>query len=124
MAHNGRVPGPDHPITIEPTTGRVVVRVGERVVARTAAALTLHEAAYPSVPYVPIADVDHGVLRPSPTTTYCPYKGTATYYTLELADGEQLPDALWAYEEPYPAVAEIAAHVAFYPDRAEVTVEP
>lgn len=124
MAQNGRVPGPDHPITIEPAPGRVVVRIGDRIVARTTAALTLREASYPSVQYVPLADVDPSVLRPSPTTTYCPYKGTATYYTLELGEGEQLLDALWTYEEPYPAVADIAAHAAFYPDRAEVTVEP
>ena len=124
MAQNGTIPGPDHPVTVEPTPGKVEVRIGERVVARTTASLTLREASYPSVQYVPLTDVDASVLRPSPTTTYCPYKGTATYYTLELEDGVQLPDALWTYEEPYPWVAEIAGHAAFYPDRAQVTVEP
>lgn len=124
MAQDVRVPGPDHPITIEPARGQVVVRAGTQVVARTLTALTLREAGYPPVHYIPLTDVDPAALRPSPTTTYCPYKGTATYYTLETGDGEQFPDALWTYEEPFPAVAEIAGHVAFYPDRAEVTLEP
>ncbi|GAA1457960.1 DUF427 domain-containing protein [Nocardiopsis exhalans] len=124
MAQNGTVPGPDHPIDIEPARGRVVVRVGARVVARSSAALTLREASYPEVQYVPLADVDPAVLRPSPTTTHCPYKGNATYYTLEVGDGVQLPDALWTYEEPYPWVAEITDHAAFYPDRAEIVLEP
>lgn len=124
MAQETRNPGPDHPITVEPAGGRVVVRAGGQVVARTSAALTLREAGYPEVQYVPLSDVDPAALRPSPTTTYCPYKGTATYYTLETSDGEQLPDALWTYEEPHPAVAEIADHAAFYPDRAEVVLEP
>ncbi|WP_017588572.1 DUF427 domain-containing protein [Nocardiopsis ganjiahuensis] len=123
MAQDGTVPGPDHPVTVEPASGRVVVRVGAQVVARTTAALTLREASYPPVRYVPLADVDSSVLRPSPTTTHCPYKGTAAYYTLELDDGVRLPDALWTYGEPYPWVAEIAGHVAFYPDRVQVTVE-
>lgn len=124
MAQDVRVPGPDHSITIEPTRGQVVVRVGDQVIARTSAALTLRESSYPEVQYVPLVDVDPAVLRSSPTTTYCPYKGTAAYHDLQTADGRRIPDALWRYEEPYPAVAEIADHVAFHPDRAEVTLEP
>ncbi|NKY98865.1 DUF427 domain-containing protein [Nocardiopsis alborubida] len=123
MTGQGRTPGPDHPITVEPSGARVVARVGDRVVADTEAALVLREAAYPPVHYVPLADVDPGVLRPSPTTTHCPYKGTATYRTLAVGEGEELVDAVWAYEEPYPAVAEIAGHVAFQPDKVRVTVE-
>ncbi len=123
MTGQGRTPGPDHPITVEPVGARVVARVGDRVVADTEAALALREATYPPVQYVPLADVDPGVLRPSGTTTYCPYKGTATYRTLAVGEGEELVDAVWAYEEPYPAVAEIAGHVAFSPDKIRVTVE-
>ncbi|MFY7069794.1 DUF427 domain-containing protein [Nocardiopsis changdeensis] len=121
MTGRMRVPGPDHPITIEPTGARVVARVGGRVVADTAAALTLREASYPPVQYIPLADVDPALLSPTPTTTYCPYKGTATYRTLTV-DGVELADALWVYEEPYPAVARIAGHAAFYPDKVDVTV--
>ncbi|MFL1380480.1 DUF427 domain-containing protein [Nocardiopsis protaetiae] len=122
MTGRMRVPGPDHPITIEPTGARVVARVDGRVVAETDAALTLREASYPAVQYIPLADVDPALLSSTPTTTYCPYKGTATYRTLAV-DGVELVDALWVYEQPYPAVGRIAGHAAFYPDKVDVTVE-
>ena len=115
-----KTPGPDHPITIEPNPARVTVRVGDRVVAETTAALNLRESTYPAVPYIPLADVDQSLLRPTETSTYCPYKGDASYYTVDLADTE-LTDVVWTYREPYPAVAEIAGHVAFYPNKVEVT---
>jgi uncharacterized protein (DUF427 family) len=117
-------PTDEHPITIAPTDGRVVVRVGGTVVAESGSALTLQEASYPPVQYVPLADVDPSVLRPSGTSTYCPYKGDASYWSVEPAGGAEVEDAIWAYQEPYPAVAEIAGHVAFWPGRADVTVEP
>lgn len=115
-------PGPDHPITVEPTGERVVVRVGGRVVADSTDALTLQEADYPPVQYVPLADVDRGVLRPSTTTSYCPYKGECSYFSVDLGDGDPSADVVWDYEHPYPAVASIAGHVAFYPDRADIVV--
>ncbi len=115
-----KTPGPDHPITIEPNPARVTVRVGDRVVAETTAALNLRESTYPAVPYIPLADVDQSLLRPTETSTYCPYKGDASYYTVDLPDTE-LTDAVWTYREPYAAVAEIAGHVAFYPNKVEVT---
>lgn len=115
-----KTPGPDHPITIEPNPARVTVRVGDRVVAETSAALSLRESTYPAVPYIPLADVDQSLLRPTETSTYCPYKGDASYYTVDLPDGE-LTDAVWTYPEPYAAVAEIAGHVAFYADKVEIT---
>ena len=116
-----RIPGPDHPITIEKTGVRVVARVGGQVVADSTRALTLREAAYPPVQYLPLDDVDPALLAPSDTGTYCPYKGDASYYSLVLP-GTELTDAVWSYREPYPSVAEIAGHVAFYPDRVEVVV--
>jgi uncharacterized protein (DUF427 family) len=108
-----------HPITITPTTGRVTVTVNGRVVADTAAALTLQESNYPAVQYVPLTDVDQAALTRSTTTSYCPYKGDAGYY--HAGDVE---DVIWAYEQPYPAVAEIAGRVAFYPDKADIVVHP
>jgi uncharacterized protein (DUF427 family) len=116
-----REPGPDHPITVTPTDGEVVVRVGDTVLARTTSALTLQEADYPPVQYVPLSDVDPDVVRPSDTRTWCPYKGEASYWSLS-ADGTDLPDSVWGYPEASPAVAQIAGHVAFYPDRVSVTV--
>lgn len=110
-----------HPITVTPTDGHVVVRVQGQVVAETDAALTLQESTYPAVQYVPLADVVDSVLQLSDSTTYCPYKGEASYYHLVTA-GETLDDAIWTYEQPYPAVAAIAGHVAFYANKADVTV--
>jgi uncharacterized protein (DUF427 family) len=116
-----KIPGPDHPITIEPTTERVVVRAGGAVVADTTAALGLREASYPVVQYVPLADVDRSLLKRTDTSTHCPYKGDASYYSIVTGDGE-VTDAIWTYEQPYPAVAEIADHVAFYPDRVDISL--
>ncbi|MEE3853171.1 DUF427 domain-containing protein [Gordonia sp. LSe1-13] len=115
-------PGPDHPITVSPDNGRVVVRVGEVVVADTTSAQVLREAQYPPVRYVPLADVDQALLRDSATTTYCPYKGEATYYDLVIGE-DVATDAIWSYREPYEAVAPIAGHVAFYPDRVRISAD-
>jgi uncharacterized protein (DUF427 family) len=113
-------PTADHPITIEPTAGRVLVKIAGQVVADTSAALTLEEAGYDPVQYIPIRDIDEVMLCPSDTTSYCPYKGDAGYFSADIADQEPLEDVAWFYAEPYASVAEIADHVAFYADRAEV----
>jgi uncharacterized protein (DUF427 family) len=118
-----RTPGPDHPITVEPTGARVIVRAGGRVVADTGRALTLREADYPAVQYIPRADVAEGALRPTDTRTYCPYKGDASYFALTGPGGE-VADAVWSYERPYEAVGAIAGHVAFYPQHVEIEVVP
>jgi uncharacterized protein (DUF427 family) len=115
-----KIPSSDHPITIEPTEQRFVVRAQGKVVADSVATLTLREAAYPPVHYFPLADVDEQLLRPSSSSTYCPYKGEASYYSIVLAEGE-LKDAIWTYVEPYAAVGQIAGHVAFYADRVDIT---
>ncbi len=115
------VPDATHPITVQPTGRHVVVRAGDQVVADSADALTLRESTYLPVQYIPLADVDPALLRSTDTSTYCPYKGDASYYSLVTADGE-LTDAVWTYETPYPAVADIAGHVAFYPDKVDVEV--
>jgi uncharacterized protein (DUF427 family) len=114
-----RQPGPDHPITVEPNPARVTVEAGGRLVADTTRALTLCEAGHRAVQYVPIEDVDPAALEPSDHESYCPYKGTASYYS--LAGVENGENAVWEYRRPYAAVAQIAGHVAFYADRVEVT---
>ena len=113
-----RIPGPDHPITITPNPRRVVVTVGGKVVADSRAALTLQEAAYPPVLYLPRADVDMAQLERTAHATYCPYKGDCAYYSVP-GGGERAVDAVWTYEQPYDAVAAIREHVAFYPDRVD-----
>jgi uncharacterized protein (DUF427 family) len=112
------VPGPDHPISLEATGTRVTVRLGGRIIADTTNAITLREASYPAVQYIPLADVDQAVLRPSDHATYCPYKGEASYYSLEVGD-DVAPAALWFYPSPHDAVAQIKDHAAFYPDRVD-----
>ncbi|MET9222681.1 DUF427 domain-containing protein [Streptomyces sp. NPDC088197] len=119
MARTVKTPGPDHPITVEPNPERIVVRAAGKVIADTTHALTLREADYPPVQYIPLADVEADALRPTESQTYCPYKGDASYYSLVTADGE-ITDAVWTYEKPYDAVGTIAGHVAFYPQHVEV----
>jgi uncharacterized protein (DUF427 family) len=111
-----KVPGPDHPITIERNAHRVVVKVAGRVVADTREALTLREASYPAVEYVPRKDVDMTLLERTDHVTYCPYKGDCAYYSIPTG-GERSINAVWTYEAPYAAVGAIKDHVAFYPDR-------
>jgi uncharacterized protein (DUF427 family) len=115
-------PTAEHPITIEPTQGRVVVRIGDTVVADSRGALTLQESTYPAVQYIPMADVDQSLLRRTDTATYCPFKGDASYYSVSTSAGDTVDDVIWTYEQPYPAVAQIAGHVAFYPNKAEISV--
>jgi uncharacterized protein (DUF427 family) len=117
------VPDERHPITITPTEGRVVVTLGERVVADTTSALTLQEADYPAVQYVPLGDVDPAVLERTDRSTHCPYKGDAGYYSL-VADGSTHENAVWTYATPHEAVGEIAGHVAFYPHVVDVRTYP
>ena len=118
-----KVPGVDHPITVDADTIRVVARVADTIIADTRDALTLREARYAPVYYFPLSDVVPGTLRPSSTQTYCPYKGDASYYDIVLPHGEALLDAVWTYRNPDPAVGTIAGRVAFYTDRVQVEAE-
>jgi uncharacterized protein (DUF427 family) len=122
MTRPVRLPDVAHPITIHPTGSHVTVRVGGVTVAATDRALSLAEASYPIVHYIPLGDVDQGLLHRSATHSYCPYKGDASYYSVTTPDGVTEADIVWAYEEPYEAVKEIAGHVAFYANRAEISV--
>ena len=113
-----KIPGPEHPISIEANPARVVVTVGGKVIADTDAALTLREASYPAVQYIPRRDVDMAALVRSEHTTYCPYKGDASYYSIP-AGGDRSRNAVWSYETPFEAMKQIREYVAFYPDRVD-----
>jgi uncharacterized protein (DUF427 family) len=113
-----KIPGPDHPITITPARERITITVAGRHIVDTREALTLKEAAYPPVYYVPRKDVDMTQLQRASHQTYCPYKGECAYYSIP-AGGERSINAVWTYEAPYPAVSEIQEYLAFYPDRVE-----
>jgi uncharacterized protein (DUF427 family) len=115
-----KLPGPDHPITIEPYRGRVVVRFGDAIVADTESALELKEANYPPVLYVPRSDAKIAHYERTAHSTWCPYKGDACYFT--LVDGpHRAENAVWSYEDPFPAMKEIANHVAFYRDKVTIS---
>ena len=113
-----KIPGPDHPISIEANPSRIAVKIGGKIIADTRHALTLREAAYPAVQYIPRRDVDMAALARSEHTTYCPYKGDASYYSIP-AGGDRARDAVWTYETPFEAMARIKDYVAFYPDRVD-----
>ena len=115
-----KLPGPDHPITITPNPKRIRVSADGVVIADTTHALTLKEASYPAVQYVPRTDANMALLTRTDRTTHCPYKGDASYYSV-TAGGKALENSVWTYETPFPAMAEISGHLAFYPDK--VTIE-
>ena len=97
------IPGPDHPITVTPNPKRVVVSAGGKVIADTRNALTLKEASYPVVQYIPRADADLAALERTDHHSWCPYKGEASYFSIPGIDrGDH---ASWTDEEPHAAVA-------------------
>ena len=115
-----KLPGPDHPIAITANPKRVRVTAGGAVIADTTHALTLKEARYPAVQYIPRGDTNLALLSRTNRTTHCPYKGDASYFSV-AAGGKALENSIWTYETPFPAMAEISGHLAFYPDK--VTIE-
>jgi uncharacterized protein (DUF427 family) len=122
QAKTPKVPGPDHPITIEPSPARVVVTVAGQVIADSVDALTLREANYAPVQYLPRKDVDMSLLRRTGHATYCPFKGDCAYYSIP-SGGERSVNAVWTYEAPYPAMAAIKDHLAFYRSRVDAIEE-
>jgi uncharacterized protein (DUF427 family) len=113
-----REPGPDHPITVERNAKRVRVTFASEVIAETTQSLTLHEAGYRPIHYIPRADANMNALKPSAHRTYCPYKGDASYFTIH-AGGRCADNAVWSYEQPFPAMAAIKDHLAFYASRVD-----
>ena len=113
-----KIPGPNHPISIEANPSHVVVIAGGRIIADTRNALTLREATYPAVQYVPRRDVDFDALKRTEHSTFCPYKGDASYYSIP-AGGDRSINAVWTYETPFEAMTQIKGYVAFYPDRVD-----
>jgi uncharacterized protein (DUF427 family) len=109
---------PDHPITIRPADGRIRVTFAGQIVADSGEALVLMEASYSSVFYLPPEHVDFTVLERTDHKTRCPYKGEASYYSIQIG-GRTAQNAVWSYEQPLDAVAAIAGYLAFYPDRVD-----
>jgi len=112
------LPAPSHPITVARNANRVRVVFAGEVIADTTRALTLNEAGYAPVHYIPRADVAMSRLKPTAHASHCPYKGDANYFSI-FADGRTADNAVWSYEQPFPAMAEIAGYLAFYPNRVD-----
>jgi len=112
------LPAPSHPITVARNANRVRVVFAGEVIADTTRALTLNEAGYAPVHYIPRADVAMSRLKPTAHASHCPYKGDANYFSIS-ADGRTADNAAWSYEQPFPAMAEIAGYLAFYPNRVD-----
>lgn len=115
-------PGPDHPITLEPAASRWRAKFAGHVIADSNDALILNEKGHAPVVYFPRQDVAMEYMSRQERTTHCPYKGDASYYHVTTAAGDTVEDAIWTYQQPYPAVADIAGHVAFYPTKAEISL--
>jgi uncharacterized protein (DUF427 family) len=113
-----KIPGSDHPIAISPVEGTVRVTVAVRIVAESTRALRLEEKGYSPVYYLSRNDADMSLLVRTTHYTYCPYKGDCTYYSIPIG-GARSEYAVWAYEKPYEAVANIKEHLAFYPSRVD-----
>jgi uncharacterized protein (DUF427 family) len=113
-----KIPGPDHPITISPTEGKIRVTVAERIVAESTRALRLEEKGYPPIYYLPRNDADMSLLVRTSHYTYCPYKGDCSYYSIPIG-GSRSENAVWTYERPHEAVAGINEYLAFYPTRVD-----
>ncbi len=114
-----KTPGPEHPITIEPATSRWRARFAGHVIADSNEAMILRAAAGPPRVYFPRQDVELGYMSRTERTTYCPYKGDASYFTI-LMDGEFADNSVWSYERPFPAMEAITGRLSFYPDKVEV----
>jgi uncharacterized protein (DUF427 family) len=117
-----KIPGPDHPITITKNPKRVVVTLGGKTIADTKDALVLKEGSYPAVYYIPRKDADMALLERTDLSTYCPYKGDASYYSIP-SGGARSKNAVWSYEHPHEAMTQIKDHLAFYPDRVDGIAE-
>ena len=114
-----KLPGPDHPITIAASPKRVRVLYEGHLIADTPRALVLREASYPAVIYIPREDAAMAFLARTTHSSHCPYKGDASYYNI-VRDGRFAENAVWSYEDPYPAMAAIKDHLAFYPNQVEI----
>ena len=113
-----KIPGPDHPIEITDENATVRVTYNGKTIAESTHALVMQEADYPRVHYIPRDDVNMAFLIPTDHDSHCPYKGDASYFSLEV-DGQTAENAVWYYDDPYPAVTEIRDHVAFYNARVD-----
>lgn len=108
---------PNHSVVIKPFDAPIAVIVDGDEIARSENAKLLQEASYPSVYYIPLEEIPAKLITKSDHKTYCPFKGTATYWDLTTDNGLK-ENSVWSYQEPYNEALIIKDHVAFYADAA------
>ncbi len=113
---------PGHTVTIHPADAHVEVRVGGEKVAETDRPLRLEETGLPDRWYLPREDVALDRFRATSFHTTCPFKGEASYWSIDVG-GTTHDGIVWSYEQPIEAAEAITGYLSFYPDRAEVTVD-
>lgn len=113
-----KVPGPDYPISISANPNQVTVTFNGETIAESKRALQMQETHLPPVNYIPQADVAMDRLEKTEHSSYCPYKGEASYWTIRVGD-KVVENAVWTYEQPYDAVADIKDYVAFYANKVD-----
>jgi uncharacterized protein (DUF427 family) len=116
------VPAVNPGITIEPNPNRVIVRLGGAIIADSTRALVMRAPGTADVQYIPLEDVDMSRLVRTAHTTYCQYKGHASYWSVESGP-RRSENAVWSYETPYEEMAPIKGHLAFYADRVDAIEE-
>lgn len=114
-----------HRIAVRQGTETVVVQVNGTIVAKSSRPVVLTETGSPVRYYLPPEDVAMELLVPTRTTSHCPFKGDAVYWSVRTAEDRDdlVADAVWSYPEPFEGVREIAGLLAFWPERPGVTVE-
>jgi uncharacterized protein (DUF427 family) len=113
---------PYHRVDVIPTSRQLRFSLEGELLAATNRAMALFESNLPTRWYVPREDVSAG-LEPTDTATRCPYKGIASYYAVRRGNGEVVKDLIWYYEDPLPAVGQIAGHLCFFNERVDVEVD-
>lgn len=109
---------PEHRVDVEPHPARVRVELAGETIADSARALRVLESRHDPVVYVPREDVRQDLLEKTEHTTFCPFKGNASYYTIRVGD-RVAANAIWSYEDPYDDVAALKGCMAFYVDRVD-----
>lgn len=117
-----RRPAADAGITIAANPNRVIVRVGAEVIADTTRALVMRAPGTPDQQYIPREDVNMARLVRTALVTHCPYKGDASYWSIQ-SGARTVENAVWSYETPYDDMTPITGYLAFYGDRVDAIEE-
>lgn len=113
---------PNHRVMATQSPRHVRVLLGDVLLADSRAAFLVEESGHDPVWYFPPNDVDEHHLTPTETSSYCPFKGHASYWSISVG-GQSVPDAVWAYLAPFDECRALAGYYAFYPDQVRIEVD-